>query len=164
MISSRFGEIGEKNCLVFEIFRWRILNNSLQIRKIEKKIVVRYQLYWLFCFVEFYECWVPGIPLHDSGSVSARDLKKLLELIIAKKMKRENFVNIIKTSLLLFVFLLKGKNYPRPSCQLFYLREKIRGEVRSTPTNNSFRRNRRNGRIVIRILKRFSTRINMILW
>jgi len=36
--------------------------------------------------------------------------KKLLELIIAKKMKRENFVNIIKTSLLLFVFLLKGKN------------------------------------------------------
>ena len=78
-------------------------------------------------------------------------------------MKRENFVNIIKTSLLLFVFLLKGKNYPRPSCQLFYLREKIRGEVRSTSTNYSFRRNRRNGRIVIRILKRFSTRINMIL-
>lgn len=76
-------------------------------------------------------------------------------------MKRENFVNIIKTSLLLFVFLLKGKNYPRPSCQLFHLREKIRGEVWSAPTNYSLRRSRRNGRIV-RILKRFSTLINLI--
>jgi len=49
---------------------------------------------------------VPGIPLHDSGSVSARDLK-IVRIDYSKKMKRENFVNIIKTSLLLFVFLIK---------------------------------------------------------